>query len=70
MPIVDTSVPIISASCDRMILEIVQAYPFCRTELLTATAFQRPVRTLVIGNGPRKVIFSASQLLQFGWPSP
>ena len=60
MPIVNTTVPIASASCDRMILEIVQAYPFCRTELLTGTAFQRPVRTLVIGNGPRKVIFSAS----------
>jgi len=38
----------------------VRTYPFCRSEVLTTTAFQRPIRTLVIGNGPRKVIFSAS----------
>ncbi len=60
MAIVDTTVPITSASCDDMILQIVKIYPFCRTELLTTTAFQRPVRTLVIGRGPRKVIYSAS----------
>ena len=43
-----------------MILKIVGTYPFCRTELLSKTAFQRPIRTLVIGNGPRKVIYTAS----------
>lgn len=60
MSIVNTTVPITAASCDRMIQQIVQTYPFCRTELLTTTAFQRPIRTLVIGTGPRKVIYSAS----------
>lgn len=60
MPIVNTTAPITAASCDRMIQELVAAYPFCRSEVLTTTAFQRPVRTLVIGNGPRKVIYSAS----------
>ncbi|MBQ7340590.1 MAG: M14 family metallocarboxypeptidase [Oscillospiraceae bacterium] len=60
MPIVNTSVPITAESCDQMIREIVRVYPFCRSELLTSTAFQRPVRTLVIGDGPRKVIYSAS----------
>ena len=60
MPIVNTTVPITSQSCNEMIIQIVETYPFCRTELLTSTAFQRPVRTLVIGNGPRKVIYSAS----------
>ena len=60
MPIVNTNVPVTAASCDQMIREIVRAYPFCRSELLTSTAFQRPIRTLVIGNGPRKVIYSAS----------
>ena len=60
MPIVNTTVPITSASCDQMIQEIVRTYPFCRSEVLTSTAFQRPIRTLVIGNGPRKVIYSAS----------
>lgn len=60
MPIVNTQVPITSASCDEMIRRIVETYPFCRTELLTTTAYQRPVRTLVIGTGQRKVIYSAA----------
>ncbi len=60
MAIVNTTVPITSTSCDEMILELVRTYPFCRTELLATTDFQRPVRTLVIGQGDRKVIFSAA----------
>lgn len=58
--IVNTTEPITSASCDQMIRQIVETYPFCRTELLSSTAFQRPLRTLVIGTGPRKVIFTAA----------
>ena len=49
-----------AALCDRTILELVGAYPNCRTELLTETAFGRPVRTLVIGRGPRKVLYTAA----------
>ena len=60
MPIVDTTQPITSERNDRIIMQLLQTYPFLRSELLTTTAFGRPVRTLVIGNGPRKVIYSAS----------
>lgn len=60
MAIVNTTIPITSDICDRTIQEIVRTYPFCRTELLAATAFQRPIRTLVIGTGPRKVLFTAA----------
>ena len=60
MAIVNTTVPITADICDQTILEIVRTYPFCRTELLATTAFQRPIRTLVIGNGPRKVLFTAA----------
>lgn len=60
MAIVDTTVPITSERNDQMILELVRTYPFCRTEVLTTTAFQRPVRTLVVGEGPRKVLYTAS----------
>lgn len=60
MAIVQTDVPITSQSNNRMIGQIVQTYPFCRTEVITTTAFQRPVTTLVIGNGPRKVLYTAS----------
>ena len=60
MSIVDTTVPITSALCDQWIQRITEVYPFCRSEQLSSTAFQRPIRTLVIGTGPRKVIYSAA----------
>ena len=60
MAIVQTDVPITAERCERMILQIVEKYPFCRTELLTQTAFGRPLRTLVIGNGERKVLYTAA----------
>ena len=60
MAIVDVSVPITSASCQRMICALVERYPFCRTELLGSTVFQRPLRTLVIGTGRRKVLYTAA----------
>lgn len=76
MAIVDITKPITAASCNEAILEIIRTYPFCRSELLTTTAFSRPVRTLVIGTGPRKVLYTAAHhanewitaliLLQFG----
>ena len=60
MAIVNTNIPITAESCDRMILELVKAYPFCRTEVIGATPYGRPIRTLVIGNGERNVIYSAA----------
>lgn len=60
MPIVNTQAPITSESCERMILTLTQTYPFCRSELLSNTVFQRPIRTLVIGNGPRKLLYTAA----------
>ena len=60
MAIVKTNVPMTSALCEQTILELVKVYPFLRTELLTETAFGRKIRTLVIGTGPRKVIYSAA----------
>lgn len=60
MPIVNTDVPITAASCERMIREIAEKYPFCRTETFGTTAFQRPISALVIGTGPRKVLFTAA----------
>lgn len=60
MPIVLTDAPITAAENERVIGALVRTYPFLRTEIIAYTTFQRPVSTLVIGNGPRKVIFSAS----------
>ncbi|MEE0111348.1 MAG: M14 family metallocarboxypeptidase [Oscillospiraceae bacterium] len=55
-----TDVPMTSALCEETVRKLVDAYPFLRTEVLTTTAFGRPVQTVVIGQGDRKVIYSAS----------
>ena len=60
MAIVKTDVPMTYELCEQTILELVERFPFLRTELLTQTAFDRNLRTLVIGTGPRKVLYSAS----------
>jgi len=60
LAIVRTDIPYTSALCGQTIEALTAAYPFCRSEILTTTAFGRPVRTLVIGNGPRKVIYTAA----------
>lgn len=60
MPIVQTDVPMTPQLCIETILQITARYPFCRSELLAETAFGRPIRTLVIGRGPRKVLYSAA----------
>ncbi len=60
MAIVQTDVPITSQSVTRMIQQLIRTYPFCRSEVLTETVFQRPISTLVVGNGPRKVLFTAA----------
>ena len=60
MPILRTDIPMTPRLCEDTILAITREYPFCRSEVLTTTAFGRPVRTLVIGSGPRKVIYTAA----------
>ena len=49
-----------SRLCEETILALVRTYPFLRTEVLAETAQGRNIRTLVIGNGARKVIYSAA----------
>lgn len=58
--IVKTDVPMTADLCCQAIDELVRTYPFCRSEVLTETAFGRPVKSLVIGNGERKVLFTAA----------
>ena len=60
MPIVKTDVPMTAGLCDQIILELVNTYPYCRSEILTTSAYDHPIRTLVIGNGPRKVLYTAA----------
>lgn len=60
MAIVKTDVPMTYDRCEQAILNLTKTYPFLRSEVLTETAYGRHLRTLVIGNGPRKVIYSAA----------
>ena len=60
MSIVMTDVPMTSRRCSEIIDELTQTYPFLRSGTLTTTDFGQPVRTLTLGQGDRKVIFSAA----------
>ncbi len=60
MSIVRTDIPMTSQLCEATIAELVRTYPTCRSETLTTTAYGRPVLTLTIGNGDRKVLFTAA----------
>ena len=60
MSIVKTDIPMTYEKCQETILALVEKYPFLRSEVLEQTAFGRNLRTIVIGQGPRKVVFSAS----------
>ena len=60
LAIVKTDVPMTAALCDETILALVEAYPFLRSEVLTTTAYGRPLRTLVMGIGNRHVLYSAA----------
>ncbi len=60
MDTVNTTVPITSQENDKTILALAEQYPEVRTSLLGATVFQRPIRTLTVGSGPRRVFFCAA----------
>ena len=49
-----------SALCEQTIRQLLDAYPSLKSETLTTTAFGRPLQTLVIGEGERTVLFSAT----------
>ena len=60
MSIVKTDVPFTSRRNEETICALVERFPGAGTEVLTTTAYGRPLRTLVYGNGGRHVIFTAS----------
>ena len=60
MAIVNTAVPVTSARSEKYLEEIVRAYPFAKLEDLTQTIFGRKVQALTVGEGPRKVLFTAA----------
>ena len=60
MAIVRTDVPTTAKLCDDTIQALTQRYPGCFSELLTLSAYGRPIRSLNLGTGARKVLFTAA----------
>ena len=60
MAIVQTDVPQTSELCEQTIGQLLRRYPAFSSESLTTTAFGRPVLSLVIGQGQRRVLYSAA----------
>lgn len=60
MPIVTADVPISSARNTALIRELTETYPFLRAQQFGVTAFGRPLWSLTVGNGARKVLYSAA----------
>ena len=60
MNIVNTTRAVTSQNVSATIDRLLEAYPSFRSETLGTTAFQRPIRTLVVGNGPRKLLYTAA----------
>lgn len=60
MPIVNTDIPITAESCQQMICQLADTYPFCRTEVLGTSVYGKPISALIIGSGKRKVLYSAA----------
>ena len=60
MPIVNTDAPITSARNESLIQQLTEIHPAIRQETIGRTAFGRPISAMVIGSGPRKVLYTAA----------
>ena len=60
MAIVKTDVPMTSRLCHDTVLALADRYPSIWAETITQTDFGRPVDLMVMGQGERKVIFTAA----------
>ena len=60
MAIVRTDIPMTSELYEQTIQKLAETYPFLEVEVLTTTAFGRPIYAIEIGDGDREVIFSAA----------
>ena len=60
MSIVQTDVPITAELAEGWLDALRDAYPFLETELLARTAFGRPIYAVKLGQGERRVLYSAA----------
>lgn len=60
MAIVPVDRPMTSELVGQIVAQLGERYPQIRTETLANTAFARPIYALTIGDGPRRVLYSAA----------
>lgn len=60
LAIVQTDVPMTSRRCREAVQALSARYPFLRSRVLTQSAFGNPICSLSLGEGERKVIYSAA----------
>lgn len=60
LAIVQTDVPMTSRRCRETVQALSARYPFLRSRVLTQSAFGNPICSLSLGEGERKVIYSAA----------
>ena len=60
MAIVRTDIPMTARLYEQTIEKLAEAYPILKSQVLTATAFGRPVYAIRVGEGDRQVLFSAA----------
>ena len=60
MSIVQTNLPITSARVEEYLQELSRAYPFLEPEQLARSAYGRPIWAVTIGEGERRVLYSAA----------
>ena len=60
MAIVKTDVPMTPELYNRTVQLLAEKYPFLGTEVLTNTAYGRPVWAITLGTGERRVIYSGA----------
>ena len=60
MSIVPTDVPMTPELADSLVERLAAEYPFLRVEELASTAGGRPIRAVTVGEGERRVLYSAA----------
>ena len=60
MSIVETNLPVTSARVEEYLNQLGRAYPFLEIEQLARSAYGRPIWAVTIGEGERRVLYSAA----------
>ncbi len=60
MSVLTPELPITSARNSQYIRKLREAYPFVRSQIIGYTAYGRPLEAIIIGNGPKNLLYTAA----------